>query len=39
MRLSWAVDISMLPIPNFMLPMPPTSIAVPSTLQAKSNAD
>ena len=39
--LKWALDIkmfSMLPIPNFVLPIPPTSIVVPSTIQATSRS-
>jgi len=39
--LKWALDIkmfSMLPIPNFVLPLPPTSIVVPSTIQATSRS-
>jgi len=39
--LKWVADIkmfSMLPIPNFVLPIPPTSIVVPSTIQATSRS-
>jgi len=39
--ISLALDIktfNMLPIPNFMVPIPPTSIAVSSTLQAMSRS-